>query len=206
MSKIIEIGMRYLGIGKTGRQQLIDYYNQHCLPLVDPKRRYRMSLSDNWCAMFTSVIAHKAGATPETFPFEVSVYYQYMRAKQLGMADDSPQFLRSGDMVIYDWGVRGGYNHVGFVESIAGNYLNVLEGNYKGTVAIRNVARSSKALQGFILLDRLEPETGIKTDSVDYDKLVADVLKGVYGSGAERVKRLGEHYPEVQRRINKLLG
>lgn len=200
MNDVIEIGMRYIGIGIVGRQQLIDYYNEHCLPLVDPKRRYRMSLNDDWCAMFTSVVAHMAGATPETFPFEVSVYYQYMGAKRLGMVDDSPRFLRRGDMVVYDWGIRGGYNHVGFVESTLGDRINVLEGNYKGTVGIRNVARSSPSLQAFILLDRQPPQGDIDR----LYELAHRVLRGEFGNGRERMEALGDDYYPVQEIINRM--
>ena len=200
MKDVIEIGSRYMGIGETGRKQLIEYYNENCFPLVDPQRRYRMGLKDNWCAMFTSVIAHMAGATPETFPFEVSVYYQYMGAKRLGMVDDSPRFLRRGDMVIYNWGVRGGYNHVGFVESTVDDRLNVLEGNYNGTVGIRNVARSSATLQGFVLVDR-EPMKGDLSRLYD---LAHRVLRGEFGNGSDRVKALGNDYPAVQEIINNM--
>ena len=201
MKDVIEIGLRYIGIGETGRKQLIEYYNENCFPLVAPERRYRMGLNDDWCAMFTSVVAHMAGATPEAFPFEVSVYYQYMGAKRLGMSDDSPRFLRRGDMVIYNWGVRGGYNHVGFVESTVGDRLNVLEGNYNGTVGIRNVARSSDALQGFVLLDR---QTIRGDDTKRLYDLAHRVLRGEFGNGRDRMDALGDDYYPVQEIINNM--
>lgn len=205
MSKILDIAKSYLGIGNAGRKKLINYYNINCFPLVDSNRRYMMRSNDEWCMMFCSVVAHKAGYSKDNFPYEVSVYYAVQKARELGLYSTDRTGLRLGDMVIYDWGYRWGYNHVGFITEFADDYLKVIEGNYSNTVKIRTVNRSSKALQGFILLDRLEPEFEIKSDSVDYDKLVTDVLKGYYGNGDERVKKLGKHYSEVQRRINELL-
>lgn len=206
MKKIIDIAKEFLYIDNAGKEKLISYYNANCFPLVDRNRRYMMRSNDDWCMMFCSVIAHKAGYVKDNFPYEVSVYYATQKAREQGLYTADPLSLRLGDMVIYDWGYRGGYNHVGFITEIIGDYLKVIEGNYSNTVKIRTVKRSSKALQGFILLDRLNPETEIKGDSVDYDKLVTEVLKGNYGNGPERVKKLGKHYSEVQKRINELLG
>lgn len=206
MSKIIDIAKEFLGIDNAGKEKLISYYNANCFPLVDRNRRYMMRSNDEWCMMFCSVVGHKAGYSKDNFPYEVSVYYAVQKAREQGLYTADKSGLRVGDMVIYDWGYRGGYNHVGFIYEIKDNYLEVIEGNYSNTVKIRTVKRTSKALQGFILLDRLTPETEILTDSVDYGKLVSDVLKGLYGNGDERIEKLGKHYAEVQKRINKLIG
>ena len=203
MSKIIETAKKYLGI--RDHSILVDYYNAYCYQLVDSNRRYRMKYTDDWCMMFCSVIADIVGYDKDNFPYEVSVYYAVQKARELGLYSTDQTTLRLGDMVIYDWGYRGGYNHVGFITEITDSHLKVIEGNYSNTVKIRTVKRSSKALQGFILLDRLDPESEFKADTVDYDKLVTDTLKGYYGNGDERIKKLGKHYSEVQRRINALL-
>lgn len=203
MKKIIETAKKYLGI--RDHSILVDYYNAYCYQLVDSNRRYRMKYTDDWCMMFCSVIADIVGYDKDNFPYEVSVYYAVQKARELGLYSTDQTTLRLGDMVIYDWGYRGGYNHVGFITEITDSHLKVIEGNYSNTVKIRTVKRSSKALQGFILLDRLDPESEFKADTVDYDKLVTDTLKGYYGNGDERIKKLGKHYSEVQRRINALL-
>lgn len=205
MSRIIEIANEYLGVNKAGRISLINYYNNNCFQLVDRNRRYRMTPDDDWCMMFCSVVGHRAGYGKDNFPYEVSVYYAVQKAREQGLYTADKTGLRIGDIVVYDWGYRGGYNHVGFITEITDDHFKVIEGNYSNTVKIRTVKRSSKALQGFILLDRLDPESEIKADTVDYDKLVTDVLKGLYGNGDERIKKLGKHYSEVQRRINELL-
>ena len=50
------------------------------------------------------------------------------------------------------------------------------------------------------------PNPGDKTKPVKTtDELVKDVLKGTYGTGDERKKKLGRRYDEVQRRVNEVL-
>ena len=50
------------------------------------------------------------------------------------------------------------------------------------------------------------PNPGDKTKPVKTtDELVKDVLKGKYGTGEERKKKLGRRYDEVQRRVNEVL-
>ena len=50
------------------------------------------------------------------------------------------------------------------------------------------------------------PNPGEKTKPVKTtDELVKEVLKGKYGTGDERKKKLGRRYDEVQRRVNEVL-
>ena len=50
------------------------------------------------------------------------------------------------------------------------------------------------------------PNPGDKTKPVKTtDELVKEVLKGKYGTGEERKKKLGKRYEEVQRRVNEVL-
>lgn len=50
------------------------------------------------------------------------------------------------------------------------------------------------------------PNPGDKTKPVKTtDELVKEVLKGKYGTGEERKKKLGRRYNEVQRRVNEVL-
>ena len=50
------------------------------------------------------------------------------------------------------------------------------------------------------------PNPGDKTKPVKTtDELVKEVLKGKYGTGEERKKKLGRRYEEVQRRVNEVL-
>ena len=68
-----DLASKYIGIGGSGKLGLMNFYNENCARFVKPSRRYHIKDGDNWCAMFTSVIAYMYGRTKEDFPFEVSV-------------------------------------------------------------------------------------------------------------------------------------
>lgn len=63
----------YIGINAERKRGLMNYYNENCAHFVKPSRRYYIKDGDNWCAMFTSVIANMYGLSPDQFPYEVSV-------------------------------------------------------------------------------------------------------------------------------------
>ncbi len=198
---MIRIGMGYLGAGADVHRQLVDYYNWYCVPLVDPVRRYDMKLTDNWCAMFLSVLAHKAGLSSDEFPYEVSVYYQVEAAKDRGQYSKNIDSIRAGDLVVYDWTGRGTFNHVGIVSNVSSSSLEVLEGNYNRTVGVRTVRRTSKAINGFIALN-----SGVMpTDKARIESLVMATMRGEFGNGVERMASLGSDFGEVQRIINTLI-
>lgn len=44
-----------------------------------------------------------------------------------------------------------------------------------------------------------------KTTHTDIDKIARDVIRGLYGNGEERKKKLGSKYNAVQKRVNELL-
>lgn len=142
---MIDISKKYLGIGKNGKQELIDYYNQYCLPQVNPKRKYKMTPSDNWCAMFTTVIAHMKGLNVQQFPYEVSVWWQCEIAKERGLYFTDINQVKPNDLIVYDWKKGNRYNHVGFVVSVGNGMLRAIEGNKSDTVAYRNIKTTSSS-------------------------------------------------------------
>lgn len=114
---MIKAAEKYLGVDVLGKHRLVNYYNANCLPLVDAKRKYRMTYNDNWCAMFTSVVAQQSGLGPDVFPYEVSVM------QQLKWAQDNARFTKQvsdvapGDLILYNWKRNGHCDHVGIVVS-----------------------------------------------------------------------------------------
>lgn len=138
----------YTGLTFRDKLALIEYYNTFCVSLVKPSRRYSMKPTDNWCAMFVSVVARMLGYTGDLFPFEVSVLEQVKLAKQRGQYTTDPTEVKPNDLVIYNW--NGDYvpDHVGIVDSISCDTLQVIEGNYQNTVGTRTVTLPSKHVQG----------------------------------------------------------
>lgn len=194
-------GRKYLGANSHTHKALLNYYNWHCMKLVKPARRYKMKLADDWCAMFVSVLAHEAGQDATDFPYEVSVFYMCEIARERGQFTDGASNVRVGDLLIYDWTGRGTFNHVGVVESVGADYLEVLEGNYSNSVGIRTVKRDSKSIRGIIALG-----SGVlMCENTRLEALVVRVLKGELGNGQDRRDTLGDDYEAVQSLINKML-
>lgn len=208
MSKLLDIASRYKGITGLGIDEVLQYYNKHCVHLVKPTRRYYMRHGDDWCMAFLSVVAHKAGLTSDIFPYEVSVYYACEIAKQNGsyvlqnpdFVKQTPDFVKQGDLVVFDWGKGNRYNHIGFIDSIDVGVITTIEGNYSGTVGNRRVRVDNKAIRGYILLDRVK-----RALDGDIDRLAREVIRGLHGNGSDRIKALGDNYNAVQRRVNQLL-
>ena len=198
IDKMIEYGQKYLRVGLEGRKELVDYYNQNCVKLVPENRRYFMSLNDNWCAMFMSVIAHKAGYSKRNFPYEVSVYFMAKMMQERGKYVEGFAGVKRGDMIVYDWNTGNRFNHIGIVVSKAGNQLNVLEGNYRGSVGVRTFTPYRGKVRGYIRLNST-------SSASDIDDLANAVIRGEYGNGDERKVRLGNLYEKIQKRVNELL-
>lgn len=202
VEKMLSIGHTYLNANEATKHELMAYYNEHCFKLVKPERRYRIQHHDNWCAMFVSVLAHKAGNM--FFPFEVSVYYQTIIAKSLGTLKTPFDYKpKVGDLVVYDWSGRGGFNHVGIIAEIESGVLKVLEGNYRKTVGYRFVHITSKFIRNYIVNNG--KGLVVVDDSERINALVAKVMRGELGDGDDRVKALGKDYRAVQDVINRLL-
>ena len=200
---MINLAMKYLGIGKNDKLKLMEYYNVNCYPQVNPKRKYRIQPNDDWCAMFTSVIAHKAGYDASNFPFEVSVWWQCEIAKERGLYFTDVNQAKPNDLIIYDWKKGNRYNHVGFVVSVGNGMLKAIEANKSDTVAYRSIRADSPLIRGFI---RVNPLKADNLPVMDYDLRIAMLaiatLKGKLGNGDERKKALGVDYNAVQALIN----
>lgn len=194
---MINTARQYLGINEFQKKQLMDYYNNAVYPLIDKDRKYKIQPSDNWCAMFCSVIAHKIGRTKDNFPFEVSVFYMTRNAKRMGIFTTDLNKAQVNDLVIYDWKADGTLNHVGILQEIGKDYIKVLEGNYSNTVKVRTVKMPSSEVYGYIKLN-------IGNDA-DIEQLARDVIKGLYGNGDDRRKALGQYYDRIQERVKQIL-
>lgn len=194
---MIKTASQYIGINESQKRQLMDYYNREVYPLIDKTRKYKIKYTDEWCAMFCSVIAHKIGLTRDQFPFEVSVYYMTQNAKKMGIFTKKLSNAQVNDLVIYDWKADGTLNHVGILQEIGQGYIKVLEGNYSKTVKVRTVKTPNSEVYGYIKLNL--------GNNVDIEQMARDVIKGLYGQGEARKKALGANYEAVQKRVNEIL-
>lgn len=144
---MINLAKSYMGADRDVLNELMDYYNKHCYQLVSRFRRYKIKPHDNWCAMFTSVIAHKMGVVD--FPYEVSVMEQVKIAKDEKRFYTRLDEIKQGDLVFFDWNKNGWCDHVGFVDRVEDGFLYTVEGNKGGTVSERKLPINSKVIYGF---------------------------------------------------------
>lgn len=149
-NEMLRTATSFINIDLYVKNWLVDYYNSNCIKYVKKSRKYKMKYSDNWCAMFMSLCAHKVGILD--FPFEVSVEQMLKISKEKGKFYTDISQIEKGDLVIYNWDGNGVSDHVGAVYIITLDCISVLEGNYKSTVGLRTVDKNSKFITGFIKL------------------------------------------------------
>lgn len=154
-SKIVAQAQAWVGLKESDGSftKIIDIYNsQTKLP-----RGYRLKLTDAWCAGTASALAIACNAT-DIIPTEVSCgkMVELAQAKGIWIEDDA-YTPAPGDFLLYDWGDsgsgdnKGWPDHIGIVEKVVGNNINVIEGNYKNAVSRRMIAVNAKFIRGYIV-------------------------------------------------------
>lgn len=197
---MINHARHYLNSGEDGKRDIMDYYNALCVPLVPRNRRYYIKPNDEWCAAFTSVMAHKSGIR-DGFPFEVSTYYQKGTLENWGKFCQWPDAMEN-DLAFFDWNHSGTPDHVGIVVSLDGGQLETIEGNKGDKVAFRRLPLDSPFILGFGRVP-----SGVDAEDVPtIDYMARCVIRGQYGSGAKRRELLGRDYEPVQARVNEILA
>lgn len=206
-------------------REIIDYYNAH-----KPAGHWTMSYTDAWCACFVSAVAMKCGCT-DIIPVEVGCQRQIELFKKLGEWVENDAYVPSaGDIIFYDWDDSGagdciGFaDHVGIVEDVSNNVITLIEGNYSDSVKRRTLAVNAKNIRGYgvpryskasepvkqeptpVAPSESKPTSAPAKKSVA--EVAAEVRKGMFGNGAERMNRLkaaGYDYNEVQAAVNAIL-
>ena len=200
---LIKEAEKYLGADQAEKYRLMDYYNNNCYPFVDAKRKYKIQRGDNWCAMFTTVIANRCGLNSTQFPYEVSVMQQLKWGLETGRFTREFSETKAGDLILYSWKANGHCDHVGMVVRFELGKLLVIEGNKSDTVAYRRVSLESPQVYGYI---RVGAQDGLEDGTVSEGERIAmlgrEVMRGRYGVGGDRQKLLGDDYPAVQAWIN----
>lgn len=203
---MISEAKKYLRAGLEEKQALIEHYNKYCLPQVNPKRKYRMTLKDNWCAMFVTVIANKCGLDAKAFPYEVSCYFQSLISKERGQWFTDARDAQPNDLIYYSWNANGVLNHVGFVESVNGPNIHALEGNIKNTVGYRTIRSNNPAIAGFVRTDYQERFTKANAEYERLRQLALRTINGEFGNAHKRISALGRDYVAVQQIVNQMLA
>lgn len=193
MNKLVSIAKQKIGVreGSGAHITLVNEYNS-IRPLP---QGYRLKTSDAWCAAFVSVCAKEAGLAD--FPFECSVRRMYNKAKAAKRTSKTPKV---GSLVVYDWGTNGTLDHVGIIESINGDTLTVIEGNFANAVGRRKISKKSAVIYAYIA-------TNAEDIPEDLTRVALAVIRGDYGTGNTRRIKLasaGYDYKAVQAEVNRI--
>lgn len=188
-------------------KEIIDVYNAH-KPLA---RGYAVKYTDAWCATFVSAVAIKCGVT-DVMPTECGCEKMIELYKKLGCWQENDAHVpQPADVIFYDWqdnGVGdnvGAADHVGIVESVSGNTITIIEGNYSDAVKRRTLEVNGRYIRGYGIpkLSGTAAPAGKKT----VEEIAKEVLAGLWGNGADRKSRLtaaGYDYAAVQKKVNEL--
>ena len=193
MNKLVSIAKQKIGIreGSGAHIALVNEYNS-IRPLP---QGYKLKTSDAWCAAFVSVCAKEAGLAD--FPFECSVRRMYNKANAAKRTSKTPKV---GSLVVYDWGPNGTLDHVGIIESIDGDILTVIEGNFANAVGRRKISKKAAVIYAYIT-------TNAEDIPEDLTRVALAVIRGEYGSGNTRRVKLaaaGYDYKAVQAEVNRI--
>lgn len=159
-SVIVAKAASYMGTatGSAKHKEIVDTYNKYTSSHGGPWRSYRVTYSDAWCATFTSAIAILCGYQA-IIPIECGCPQLIEQAKSKGIWKESDAYIpKAGDLILYDWNDSGkGDNtgvpkHVGYVRTVSGGYIYVIEGNggNAGKVIERKIEVDGKYIRGFI--------------------------------------------------------
>ena len=213
---IIDIARSWIGRNEYdgSHKYIIDLYNAHT-PLA---RGYKVKYTDQWCDTYVSAMFIKAGATDIIGGTECGVEEHVKLFKKAGIwVEDGNITPKAGDIIVFNWDdstqPNDGYSdHIGIVESVNGNTITTIEGNYHDSVArriipvgygyIRGYARPKYGLVDEIVIEEpdiiapSEPDNGSYAFNVDTvqngtksasARLLQILLKGLgyYGSNGK---------------------
>lgn len=166
-----------------------------------------------WCMTFIQWLFKDSGLLPLKTASCSALYNEF---KKRGQIVTNPE---PGDIVFFKWNTSNfPCQHVGFVLSANSGSVETIEGNTSvtsndngGSVMKRQRPRN-KSIVAFarpkyenIPSQSQTPVNGAKKT---VDEVAREVIKGKWGSGAERRKNLtaaGYNYAEVQNRVNQIL-
>lgn len=195
-----------------GHRAIVDLYNSH-EPLA---QGYMVSYIDSWCAVFVSACYIKAGATALIGGTECGVERFIEIFKKAGIwEEDGTITPQPGDIICYNWDdgtqPNGGFaDHIGIVETVTGDYLTAIEGNYNDRVGRRTIPIGWGYIRGYARpkygKSKANAQPAVKKT---VDDLAMEVINGKWGNGADRISALraaGYDPTAVQARVNEILA
>lgn len=109
-------------------------------------RGYKPALTDNWCAMFISVLF--LGNGDQYFPIECSCEEMMNKFwKENALIDPQKEDVcricsqaKAGDIVFYDWQKNDSWSdHVGIITCVSKYRMRIIEGNKNDKIDLRTI-------------------------------------------------------------------
>lgn len=150
--QVLDAARTYIGCKESdgSHKKIIDLYNSH-KPLA---RGYAVQYRDAWCDTFVSAVAIKAGAV-SLIGTECGCEEHIKIFKNKGIwIEDGRIAPKTGDIILYNWDdstqPNDGYSdHIGYVESVSGGTITVIEGNYNNAVGRRTISVGHGNIRGY---------------------------------------------------------
>lgn len=155
---VVNLARKYYGTreGSAGHKAIVDAYNNWGAKNGYP-RGYKVKYTDAWCATFVSAIGILCGYT-QIIPAECGCPQMIALSKKAGSWVENDAYIPTpGDIILYDWDDSGKgddtgeADHIGFVETVEGRQMQILEGNYKNAVGRRTMAVDARYIRGYIV-------------------------------------------------------
>lgn len=210
---VLNVMRSWIGYSEANgkHKQIIDLYNSH-KPLA---RGYAVKYSDEWCDTTVSAAAIKAGVV-DLIGTECGCEQHVKIFQSMGIwMEDGTITPIPGDIILYNWDdatqPNDGYSdHIGYVESVSGRTITLIEGNKGEAVARREIPAGWGYIRGYARPKYASGGTAPSntTPSKTLDEIAREVIKGVYGNGSDRSKALqalGYDPNKVQERVNAIL-
>lgn len=145
-------------------REIVDIYNSiRPLPVG-----YKLSYTDAWCAGFVSAVGQKLGMTDIILP-ECSCGRMIDKYKAAGRWQERDDYTpQPADIVMYDWqdsgagDNTGNPDHVGFVVSVTGSTMQIIEGNISDKVGYRTLSVNGRYIRGYCLPDYAKEGNTVK--------------------------------------------
>lgn len=107
---------------------------------------YGFNYRVEWCAIFVSYAAEKAGVSMEHFAYCPTGIANFKAKNQW---KDRSQEPKSGDIIFFDWNGNGVSDHVGIVEKVENGRVYTIEGNSGDRIACLSYDLSSRYIMGY---------------------------------------------------------
>lgn len=128
--------------GSKAHKRIVDKYNT-----LDPlPRGYRVTYTDNWCAVFATVMMMYIGKASKIA--ECSAQKMLDKCKKNKFVLTTKQKPKPKDIVFYDWDKNGISNHVGIVSDYdsKSGLISVIEGNKNHAIGVRIIKADSEKI------------------------------------------------------------